>query len=283
MNNALTSARTLLGVFVMLIFTGATAEVQMRPLPGASSGKEYISVEGTISAGDDARLIALLPRLQGDIGLNTGGGDVQAAMELGRALRKFNRAVVVLPKATCASACVLVLAGAPVRVIFGSVSIHRPFVPNDSSTNPDEQRSRYKALEKRVKEYLAEMNVHPALYDDMLRVSSTRARVLSKDELERYGLSGTDPFVDEARITESANNLRISKSEYIARQQRIESQCVPLLGKDPKAYGKCAVAIEYGITITEYERREKQAERDCKQEPDRIAWVSCQTRITRGF
>jgi hypothetical protein len=251
-------------------------------LSGSSPPKEYISIEGKISNGDDERFIALLPRWQGDINLNTGGGDVQAAMALGRALRKTNRAAVVLPKSTCSSACVLVLAGAPVRIVFGSVAIHRPFLQDDASTNPDEQKARYKALESKIKQYLDEMNVQPALYDDMLRVSSAQARVLSKSELERYGLSGRDPFVDEAQLTESANNLRISKAEYIARQQKIESQCVPLI-RNPDEYVKCAVAVEYGISEAEYDRRDKVAERECRQEPDRAAWVRCHTRITRGF
>ena len=278
-----TSNRILIGVLLILVMPPSVADVIMRALSGASPTKEYISIEGKISTGDDERLIALLPRWQGDISLNTGGGDVEASMALGRTLRKVNRAVVVLPKSTCASACVFVLAGAPTRIVFGSVAIHRPFLPNDTLTNPDGQKLRYKVIEYKIKEYLSEMNVHPGLYDDMLRVSSTQARFLSKSELERYGLSGSDPFVDEAQVSENANNLRISKAEYIARMQRIEVQCAPLMQRDPLDYGKCAVAVEYGISRAEYNRRSRVAESECLQEPDRAAWSRCKTRITRGF
>ena len=60
--------------------------------------------------------------------LDSPGGDVEAAMEIGRIFRK-ERVWVLLPtSAVCFSACVLVLAGSVNRLIFGKVGIHRPYL-----------------------------------------------------------------------------------------------------------------------------------------------------------
>ena len=151
-------ARVVLAATVAALSMSSRADVVLRPLTGPPPQKSYISIEGVISKGDDRRLIDLLSGWQGDVSLNTGGGDVQAAMAIGRELRNAERAVIVLPGATCASACVFVLAGAPTRVIFGIVAIHRPFIPDDNSADPAEQKLRYKILGSSVRAYLSEMN-----------------------------------------------------------------------------------------------------------------------------
>ncbi len=256
----------------------------MRPIPSASdvpaAAKEYIQIRGPITAVDPQTLASRLSQWGGAIGLNSQGGDLSAAMELGRMLRKNDRDVLIEPDDVCASACVLVLAGAPFRAVWGKVGIHRPYLPNDTVTDPAQQKARYQALEAEVKAYLQEMNASPSLYDDMIRISPGAVRYLNKPDLERYGLSGSDPFIDEANLTSSANMLRISKEELLKRRARIKSDCNTT---NADLYGKCAVATEYGISMAEYERRDALAQRECSKEPDRLAWVRCHTKVTRGF
>jgi len=264
----------------------AFADVVMRPMPQVSGitggSKEYIQIEGNISAKDPYLLLLLLPKWGGAIALNSPGGDVKAAMELGRLLRRENRDAFVGPakSAVCASACVLTLAGAPSKIIMGKVGIHRPYVPDDKISDPTGQKLRYEALEIEIKSYLREMNVNPQLFDDMMRIPPSNVRYLTKVELERYGLSGTDPYVDEANLTNSANLLRISKQELLSRRSRIAAECKTTISKE---YGQCHVAIEYGISIEEYRARDKRAQQECAASPNRIAWVQCHTKITRGF
>lgn len=269
---------------VAFTVVSANAEVAMRPLqpvPGVPQvAKQYIEIHGPITAADPQAFLAQLPKWRGAIGLNSPGGDLQAAMELGRMLRKHERDAIVDVDDVCASACVLILAGAPFRMVLGKVGIHRPYLPNDTVTDPMQQKRRYHALEKEIKAYLEEMNINPSLYDDMIRISPGSVRYLSKADLERYGLSGSDPYIDEASLTTSANMLRITKEELLKRRARKRSECK---SKDPEQYGKCAVAIEYGISIAEYEKRESRAQIDCAGESNRPAWVQCHTRVTRGF
>lgn len=275
----------LVAFFLSLLLTQpAAADVVMLPLPPAPGlstvTREYIQIRGQIAPSDPQALREKLPRWGGAIGLNSAGGDVRAAIEIGRILRKENRDAIVDKQDVCASACVFVLAGAPFRMVAGKVGIHRPFLPNDTVTDPAQQKERYKLWERDLKLYFDEVNVNPALYDDMLRISPGAVRYLSTVELERYGLAGADPYIQEAGLTNSANLLRISKEELLRRRARIRSDCKSRI---PEEYGACAVAIEYGITLTEYKRRDAQAQVECAKELNRISWAECHTRVTRGF
>ena len=56
------------------------------------------------------------------------GGDLDAAMRIGRLLRESAPVTAtVAPGAVCVSACVLSLVGATTRIIGGKVAIHRPY------------------------------------------------------------------------------------------------------------------------------------------------------------
>jgi hypothetical protein len=77
-----------------------------------------------------------------EIHLNSLGGDLEAAVRIGRLLRS-NAPVraTVLPSAVCASACVFALVGATTRLIGGSVAVHRPYtVDSRSRSHSDLQR-----------------------------------------------------------------------------------------------------------------------------------------------
>lgn len=273
------------GILIILIAATATADVLMKPL---KNGREYISIEGRIKPDDPKKLNSLLRNWAGAISLNSEGGDVDAAMQIGRILRNESRDVVIAQDAICASACVFILAGAPTRIVFGSVAIHRPFLADDTETDSSNQKARYKLIGTAIKQYLDEMNVSPSLYEDMIRVPPSRARLLSKSEMENYGLSGTDPYIDEANTSERARNLNVSKAEYISRQQEKDAKCLKYLNSDPQLYGRCATAVEYGVSLEEYKRREKSAEKVCGKEPamnapGRAKWVSCQDNVLRGL
>jgi hypothetical protein len=276
--------RTTIAALLAACASVGQADVVMRPLPVMEgrpvSTTRYISIEGTIGPADPLKLLEYLPQWRGAIGLNSPGGDVRASLQLGRLLRQEGRAAIVGPDHHCASACVFVLAGAPMKIVYGRVAIHRPYVPNDVLTNAADQKARYGELSKEVKPFLEEMNVLPTLYDDMIRISPGTVRVLTKPELERYGLTGVDPFVDEAGLTQSADFLRISKQELLRRRALIARDCVNL---SADAYGECAVATEYGISKDEYRRRDREAQAKCAGESDRGAWVQCHLHVTRGF
>lgn len=131
--------------------------------------------------------------------VSSNGGDVEAAIRLGTLLRERTASVSIPPNGTCASACVLVLAGGVVRSVEGPVVIHRPFRAAAQVLGAQQAQRRYEERNTLIAGYLQRMNIPVSLLDAMLEVPSEDGRVLSRSELNKYGLSQTDPVYQEER------------------------------------------------------------------------------------
>jgi hypothetical protein len=177
-------------------------------------------------------------------GINSRGGNVAAAMAIGRMFRKENAWLGV--KGVCISACVLILAGAVDRQIGGSdvVGIHRPYFGTtpQRAVTADQVKSAYRAMLQDIRAYLREMNVAERLADDMLAVEPERVRVLTQAELKGYGLAGLDPaeqqrraIENEARDVREAAQLGLDRAEYARRKALGESVCAYTSAGEPVA------------------------------------------------
>ena len=214
----------------LLPISWAHADVRIQTItPGVVGGYEVL-LHGEITPRDYTHLIEQLRA--GPTGkkvvffqLDSHGGNVQAAMRIGLFLRNNEASAEVSNGAVCASACVFVLAGAVVRTVQGRVAIHRPFNPNDTDTSQESQKKTYLKLQGEIRKYLQDMNVSPALYDDMLYISPDSAKVLTNDELQRYGLLGWDPYFEQAWNAARAKELGISTRELSRRTARAYAQC----------------------------------------------------------
>lgn len=146
-------------------------------------------------------------------------------MQIGRILRNAEARAEIPRESRCASACVFVLAGAVVRVVDGIVAIHRPFNPLDIETSPEAQKKVFKQIEAEVKKYLEEMNISTSLYDDMLYINSATSRVLTYDELRKYGLSEWGPYYEQSWRATRAKEIGITMAEYMERVARADRLC----------------------------------------------------------
>jgi hypothetical protein len=142
--------------------------------------------------------------------LDSPGGKVVAAMELGRIWRRLGVAAVVgrsdpnsgsqFLAGRCLSACVYALIGAKKRVVpSGSmVGIHRMFF-YDGETGPlgdgNAGRRHYDngGMKALLSNYTSHMGVSPALISVAERISSDDIHILSRAEIARYHL-GTTKF-----------------------------------------------------------------------------------------
>lgn len=162
--------------------------------------------------------------------LNSKGGDWEAAMAIGRLLRRVPSVAQVDSGDECSSACVLILAGGQVRLVStkGRVGIHRPYSTSTSPVSLEQSQSRFRALSAATREYLREMNLPEALFEAMVRVPPEKLRVLTEVEIQQFGLEGKDPAYAENVDTANANALGIDKQEYLRRKVRSESMCSEL-------------------------------------------------------
>jgi ATP-dependent protease ClpP protease subunit len=180
--------------------------------------------------------------------LDSSGGDVEAAISIGRLLRKMSAHAYVLGKnERCLSSCVFLYAGATHRVGF-KVGIHRPFSLSTEPRTYNEIQAEQRRLNSIVKAFLEEMNVSPRLLEAMNTVPPERIRMLSDAELEEFGLGVMDPVLQELQDAERARELGLSMQELLRRKARADATCPRALEvtNDASKYLLCIDAILSG-------------------------------------
>jgi ATP-dependent protease ClpP protease subunit len=185
-------------------------------------------------------------------GIDSNGGDVSAAMAIGRLFRKENAWIGV--NGVCFSACVFILAGAVDRQIGKSdqVGIHRPYLLStpDSPVEADQVKQTYSRMLQDMRSYLREMNVSPRLADDMLATEPENNHILTEAELKTYRLTGVDPaerqrraIQKEAADVQEANELGLDRREYTRRKSLGGILCDNLSTGDYSAFIECKRSI----------------------------------------
>lgn len=201
-------------MLLTLIFCGLAV---VRPTP-ALSGVGFIdkrdgaclnpdracmSVFGYISMSDVEAVRRFLEHGGKDISpvevyLNSPGGDVEAAIQIGRQLRAAGAAAYVFSEAQCASSCVFLLAGATQRVIDGAVAIHRPTASDVTRRTPAQAQVEYQLLLREIEAFFRAMNVSEQLLDAMIAIPPEDAKYLTARELTEFGLADSDAAAQDA-------------------------------------------------------------------------------------
>lgn len=131
---------------------------------------------------------ALGRRIELHVDANTRGGEIFAAMEIGRLLRRESATLHVSRSAECSSACVFVLMGATARSVTpgGRVGIHRPSLGTAGS------RTLVESMREQMVRYAEEMNVPRRIVDDMMATPNRRLRYLTPTELSGWVVVSAD-------------------------------------------------------------------------------------------
>jgi hypothetical protein len=169
------------------------------------AGTGSVVIEGLIDKAVASHAIELIKSLRPDVDdltvvLNSAGGDVLAAMEIGDELRRQWALTAVDEDGECVGACVFVLA-AGVRRAPGSekVGIQRPhFDPKEfAGMSSDRAKQKYAALTKKAQTYLARMGMSNKLFQEMMQQPSDKVLVLNAGRLKALGLEGSYPAYEE--------------------------------------------------------------------------------------
>jgi len=219
-----------------------TVEGQTIAIHGQINTKDVASVSAAIS---DPKVRWQSPMENYIVWLDSPGGDIDAAMAIGRMLRKAGAATTLgslawvkathsrglihegdmVPKpAICASACVLIFC-AGVHRIPGKLGIHRLYSTGVAKGSDSDIWARYGAAASRVKVYLEEMGIPSRLYEEMMRVPAHKMRWLTSVEQEEWGLLDDDPAWVDARESRNAAGWGLSKEEYFRRSARADQEC----------------------------------------------------------
>lgn len=177
------------------------------------------------------------------------GGDVEAAMKLGRLVRDALARVEVSKDATCASACVFILAGGVQRLpLDGRVLIHRPYSTFTGTRTMAEVRKDRERLRSEIVQFLQEVDVPLSLLDLMESVPPELSRELTTAELQFYRLSGTDATYKEQLDAYGAARLGVSREEYVNMRARCEGiwSAGPPSAERLSEYSGCLADIRNG-------------------------------------
>ena len=136
---------------------------------------------------DDAQR-ALGRRVELRVDAGTHGGEVFAAMEIGRLLRREAASIHVARGAECSSACVFVLMGATARSVApgARVGIHRP------SLGDARRGALVESMAAQVVLYAEQMKVPERIVDDMMAIPADRLRYLTPADLADWVVVSTD-------------------------------------------------------------------------------------------
>jgi ATP-dependent protease ClpP protease subunit len=185
-----------------------------------------------------------------EVWLDSPGGDVDAAMRMGRTMRNAMALARIAPDSKCLSSCVFVFAGATQRINDGILGIHRPYLLSPEDAALADWQAWYDNLRSRVNAYLREVNVRGELFDEMVQIPPERMRYLSEDEAVTFGLGPIDHVYAEMATNRAASRLGVSRDAYERLSAKADEKCamyLEQLSDNPsaanKAWSVCREAV----------------------------------------
>ena len=222
------------------IFTFATALAAYAPPTFATAVGDAdgcaVNISGEITQATVIEMRKFLPPITPICGsgpvfrFNSPGGDVQAAIQIGRTIRLLKGHTVVARNSICASACVLSFLGGVTRVGEGRFGLHRPYSTQlTDSTNQAQQI--HEKINAAIAQYLTTVNIPVRLLDLMNSIPPEYVRWLSVssggEQLAELRIVGVDPVYNEELDSSEAKRYGITKSEYYDRKQKASAICIP--------------------------------------------------------
>lgn len=146
-------------------------------------------IQGTFVFEDDAKTLsveaaAFNPSL---VTFHSGGGNVDAAMRFGRAIRALGLSTLQLRSAECASACALTFLGGKERIAeAGAIGVHRASFSGSLAVGSHDAVSAVQELTASIITYMIEMGADPGLLQLSLSTDSSDMRYLTATEMRQY-------------------------------------------------------------------------------------------------
>jgi ATP-dependent protease ClpP protease subunit len=148
------------------------------------------------------------------------GGQVEDAIRAGDFIAASRWTLWVREDSICHSACVFLLSAGDVRRITGRVGIHRLIRMSSTATTRAELNAELRLVHGRVRDYLERNGTSVAVADLMMAVPNRSLRMLTDEELLRFGLDGVNPAqddLDRLRLQRECGNDFVSRRDAFAR------------------------------------------------------------------
>jgi ATP-dependent protease ClpP protease subunit len=156
--------------------------------------------------------------------LDSPGGSVASAVEIGMLLRSFEATTSVPIGSSCASSCVFMLAAGVVKYSAGDIYVHRPYSDIVGDIDLKDIAKERSSMIVELKRYFKGVNIPESLLEVIEATPPERLRKLSNSELIHYGLAGVDPVYQEKMDAQCAAQLKISRTEIVTKRAACLSQ-----------------------------------------------------------
>lgn len=263
--NALMS--TVLAVFaIFLCFAARTVWADVE-ISAAGTGCN-LKFSNQITS-DDAVKVLESECVKPDLTVSGPGGDVYAAMAIGRWARERDAFTYVPEGAHCYSSCALIYMSGVRRLNSGEIGLHRPYLAG-APKSAAEVRSSVNTMLSDMREYVEEMGVTSAFTDVMTNTPPSKMRTFLKSEIDAL-VPGDDPLYNELQVAEDASYYGIATDEFRHRELEAQERCVIFdfatkrtATKTPAMlWEECRRAVLWGLSQTVYESRAKAVQERC--------------------
>ena len=175
--------------------------------------------------------------------LDSAGGQVEDAIRAGDVIAGSRWTVWVREDSICHSACVLVLSGGDVRHLAGKIGIHRIIRMSSTATTRAELNAELRVVYDLVRDYLERNGTSTAIAELMKAVPNRSLRVLTDEELMRFGLEGINSAqddLDRLRLQRECGEGFVTRRDAFARAFNLK--CRRMLG-DIDDQNACGLAL----------------------------------------
>ena len=259
-------AASLLGFLIGVLFwTSASADAYLSKTQ-PSPQDIWIDISGEITQRDLAFFRSHskdfeLKRLW--VWLNSPGGDVAAAMEIGRIIRSVDGITHIPVNYRCYSSCALIFIAGIWRENGGKLGLHRPYF---ASAPPSREQIEKQAAIMRdtVKTYVEEMGITDNFFERIYNTDSSKIEILRGDQSQKI-VPARDPVHDEIDTAEKAEGYGLTTSEYRKRDLLSDSSC-PISFEHPRVkptWYDCVQSIMWGISPEDYRSRSAKVKTSC--------------------
>lgn len=208
-------------LLLTLFFSAANArsEIVLERYP-TDNGSSFLLVSGQFGPDDPTpRFLAEVAASRPDfVTFSSPGGNLYAAMKLGRAIRQAGLNTLQIRQTECSSACALAFLGGVTRYAMpGSLGVHRSSFSEGYQIEADEAAAQVQAVIADVLSYLGEMGVDSGLLEIALRYDQTDMRYLSGSEMAALRVTtGVDATTQQSASIEPIAPVDIRRAEATA-------------------------------------------------------------------
>ena len=200
--------------------------------------------------------------------IDSAGGLVEDAIRAGDFIAGSRWMIWVREDSMCHSSCVFLLSAGDVRRIAGKVGIHRIIRLSSSVSTRADLNAELRLVHGRVRDYLERNGTSVAVADLMMAVPNRNLRLLTDDELLRFGLDGVNPAqddLDRLRLQRECGDEFVSRRDAFARA--FDRKCRTKAG-ELEELNACGLALrrEFGFPDPDCPAESPLSEFDLAQE-----------------